>query len=110
MYYTVKADGDMLAAIHEGVEDAAVSTQGEDPVTRDEVLTVDEIAAYLKVGEATVRRWCREGTLPALKIGHQYRVRAADLQALWRPVSGKDAVGSARQESPSDGEEPGVTP
>lgn len=100
----------MLAAIHTGVEGAAVLTQGEDRVTKDEVLTVDEVAAYLKIGEATVRRWCREGTLPALKIGHQYRVRAADLQALWHPASAKGAVASARQGHSPGGEEPGVAP
>jgi len=59
----------------------------------DEVLTVDEVAAYLKVADATVRRWCRDGTLPALKIGHQYRVRAANLRALWDNASGDVTAG-----------------
>lgn len=50
----------------------------------NEVLTVEEVAAYLRVHDATVRRWCRDGTLRALKIGHTYRIRRADLDEMWR--------------------------
>ncbi len=70
----------------------------------DEILTVDEVAVYLKVAGATVRRWCRDGTLPALKIGHQYRVRAADLRALWSRTSGdaREGVGHLAEEGPAE--------
>lgn len=50
----------------------------------NEVLTVEEVASYLRVHDATVRRWCRDGTLRALKIGHTYRIRRADLEGMWR--------------------------
>ena len=41
---------------------------------RDALLTPRETAEYLKVPIATIWRWCREGTLPAVKIGKYWRV------------------------------------
>jgi excisionase family DNA binding protein len=46
----------------------------------EEILTVREVAAYLKVSRTTVWRWCNEGTLPAVKIGRGWRVRQRDLE------------------------------
>ena len=48
---------------------------------RDELLEVPELARYLKVSEVTVYRWCKEGRLPALKLGHHWRVRRSALDA-----------------------------
>ena len=50
---------------------------------RDEWLTVKDVAAYLKVTEETVRRWVREGELPALALGRKagLRIREVDLHA-----------------------------
>lgn len=39
-----------------------------------ELLTIDEVAAWLRVHPETVRRWLRTGELQALKIGGTYRV------------------------------------
>ena len=49
---------------------------------RDEWLTVKDVAALLKVSEETVRRWVREGELPALALGKKagFRIRPADLE------------------------------
>jgi excisionase family DNA binding protein len=46
---------------------------------RDEVLTVQEVAALLKTTPATVYAWCRAGKLPAFKIGQQWRIRSGAL-------------------------------
>lgn len=48
----------------------------------DEFLTVPEVAAKLRVNVATVRRWCTDGTLPAVKVGKQYRVEVSQLRAV----------------------------
>lgn len=48
----------------------------------DEVLTVQEVADYLKVSQATVWRWCQEGKLPAFRIGQQWRIRTEDLHTM----------------------------
>ena len=49
----------------------------------DEVLTVDEVAGYLRVHPMTVQRWCRTGDLPAAKIGRAYRIKRRDLEEFW---------------------------
>ncbi len=45
-----------------------------------DVLTVDEIAEYLRVSRATICRWCGTGKLPAFKIGKSWRVQRSDLE------------------------------
>lgn len=45
----------------------------------DELLSVEDVTRILKVSKATVRRWCRQGKLPAARIGKAYRVRKGDL-------------------------------
>ena len=40
----------------------------------NELLTVAEVADYLRVGRVTVWRWCKEGVIPAFRIGRNWRV------------------------------------
>ncbi len=47
---------------------------------KDRLLDVARVAEYLGVSEVTVYRWCREGTLPCLKIGRSLRVRRSALE------------------------------
>jgi excisionase family DNA binding protein len=49
-----------------------------------DLLSVEEIAAYLGVGPVTIYRWCREGRLPCLKIGKSWRVRREALEDFLR--------------------------
>jgi excisionase family DNA binding protein len=49
----------------------------------EEVLTVGEVAEYLRVHRMTVQRWCRSGSLPAAKIGRAYRIRKRDFEEWW---------------------------
>jgi excisionase family DNA binding protein len=49
----------------------------------EEFLTPQEIATRLKLTEATIWRWIREGTLPAIKIGPKvYRVTQEEYQKI----------------------------
>jgi excisionase family DNA binding protein len=50
-------------------------------MSQEELLTPNEAAAYLKVPVETVWRWCRQGTLPAAKIGKYWRVDKKQLDA-----------------------------
>jgi len=50
----------------------------------DTLLSTEEIAEYLGVGPATVYRWCREGSLLAVKIGRRWRVRRSALEEFVR--------------------------
>ena len=49
----------------------------------DDWLTVRDVAERLKVTEETVRRWVRDGDLPALVLGKKagHRIRSTDLDA-----------------------------
>ena len=46
-----------------------------------ELLGAEEVAGFMGVKESTVWRWCREGTLPCLKVGKQWRVRRTALES-----------------------------
>lgn len=46
---------------------------------KKEILTVREVADYLRVSRVTVWRWCQEGTIPASRIGRNWRIRRDDL-------------------------------
>lgn len=42
-------------------------------------LTPQEVSDLLRVSTQTVRRWIKEGSLPAYKVGRGWRVRDDDL-------------------------------
>jgi excisionase family DNA binding protein len=49
------------------------------------ILTVREVAEFLRVSPDTVRRFLRQGALPGRKIGpRQWRIRRDDVDAFWR--------------------------
>jgi len=50
-------------------------------MSQTEPLTVEEVAAELRVHPETVRNWIRTGELDALDIGREYRIYRADLDA-----------------------------
>jgi excisionase family DNA binding protein len=47
----------------------------------DPLLTAEEVAEQLRVSTMTVYRLIRRGELPAVRVGRNYRVRTADLEA-----------------------------
>ena len=44
-------------------------------------LTMDEVLGYLKVTSRTIYRLIRNGDLPAMRVGRQWRFRRQDLDA-----------------------------
>ena len=48
----------------------------------DDILTVQEVADYLKVSRSTVWRWCNQGRLRAFKAGHGWRIHRATVEKL----------------------------
>jgi excisionase family DNA binding protein len=48
-------------------------------------LTTAELALELDVNTDTVRRWCRQGRVPATRIGGRYRIDRHALAALLEP-------------------------
>jgi len=47
----------------------------------DEILTLKEIAKYLKLVEKTAYRLAAEGKLPGFKVGGSWRFKKADIEA-----------------------------
>ena len=55
----------------------------------EDMLTITEVAKYLKLHELTVRRLAREGELPAFKVGRQWRIKRNLLEGWINERSGK---------------------
>ena len=48
---------------------------------REDILTIKEVAEYLKVTERTLYRLAQEGRIPAFKVGASWRFKRADIDA-----------------------------
>ena len=47
----------------------------------DQILTLKEVAAYLKLAEKTAYRLVSEGKLPGFKVGGSWRFKREDIEA-----------------------------
>ncbi len=61
----------------------------------DEILTIDEVAAYLKAGKRTVYRLAASGQIPAFKLGGTWRFRRGELDQWIASRIGKAADGQS---------------
>ncbi len=52
-----------------------------------EVMTVNEVAQYLRVNPQTVYRKAKAGELPAVRIGRAIRFRRAELEGWLKSLS-----------------------
>ena len=59
-----------------------------------EVLTVQEVANYLRIDIRTVYRLAKRGDIPCIKIGRQWRFNREDI---------KDLVGGGHQKKQREG-------
>ena len=46
----------------------------------DEILTIDEVAVYLKLAKKTAYRLAAEGKLPGFKVGGSWRFKRDDIE------------------------------
>ncbi len=61
------------------------------------LLDVADVAEYLGVEQTTIQRWCREGSMPAMKIGKEWRIRREALERfLERSERSESLVGRLR--------------
>jgi len=49
-------------------------------MSEDDILTIDEVAKYLRVSERTVYDWAQRGEIPSGKIGTVWRFKKTDLE------------------------------
>lgn len=50
-------------------------------MAEDQILTLREVADYLKLTERTLYRLSQEGRLPGFKVGNSWRFRLRDIEA-----------------------------
>ena len=41
----------------------------------DDIMTIEEVASYLRVKPQTIYTWAQEGKIPAAKLGNQWRFK-----------------------------------
>jgi PTS system nitrogen regulatory IIA component len=58
----------------------------------DDILTLDEVAKYLRVSERTVYTWAQRGELPAGKIGTEWRFKKDEIEQWVNQRLAKDRV------------------
>ena len=46
----------------------------------DEILTIKELASYLKIAEKTAYRFMSEGRIPGFKVGGSWRFRRSEIE------------------------------
>ena len=63
----------------------------------DEVLTIKDVAAILKLAEKTVYAMANEGELPAFKVRGQWRIRKIDFDR-WMEEQAKAAASTSQKE------------
>ena len=65
--------------------------------------TLEEAATLLSCHAATLRRAIQVGTLPAARLGREYRISRTDLQAFWTARGGSDLFGNGEAPQPPTG-------
>lgn len=72
---------------------------------RKPLLTTHEVAELLKIKEATVRKWIRDGELPAVNLGRDWRVAVIQLEEFLKlRVTGEPLMPAAS----AQGNKPGI--
>ena len=56
--------------------------QSQDAAQQSELMTAQEVAGYFRVSQSTVWRWCKEGRIPAFRVGRSWRIRRDKLEDL----------------------------
>lgn len=63
--------------MHKGVREPANPAIGDGTL-----LTVDEVAKYLRLKPETIRSMARRGDLPAIKLGRVWRFRSSSISQI----------------------------
>src|SRR5574344_2923862 len=49
-------------------------------IVEDDILTIEEVAKYLRVSERTVYAWAQKGEIPSGKIGTVWRFKKSEIE------------------------------
>ncbi len=57
-----------------------MQNQNQEIVVEDDILTIEEVAKYLRVSERTVYDWAQKGEIPSGKIGTVWRFKKTEIE------------------------------
>ena len=60
----------------------------------DEIMTITEVAEYLKISEVTTYKLVQEGKMPAFKIGRHWRIKKSDLTEFIETLKRSEKISS----------------
>ncbi|EKD83634.1 MAG: hypothetical protein ACD_39C00554G0002 [uncultured bacterium] len=63
--------------------------------TSRKLLNLKEVSAILNMNTEVLRRWLRNGKLPGVKVGSDWRVNSADLEPFLNPAGSNKAASTA---------------
>ena len=63
----------------------------------DDILTIEEVAKYLRVSDRTVYDWAQKGEIPAGKIGTVWRFKKSEVENWVNARLSSDSVKQAEQ-------------
>ena len=66
--------------------------------------TLQEAAVLLSCHATTLRRAIQNGTLPAARLGREYRISRTDLEAFWTARGGSELFGNVEIPLPPTGD------
>lgn len=61
-------------------------------MTDDEILTIKDVAAYLKLNEKTAYRLVLDGKIPGFKVGGSWRFKKSEIKSWIEQQSKKDGL------------------
>lgn len=75
---------------------------GQRPERRPTVMTLEEVARYLRINKSTVYRMARDGTLPAWKLGNVWRFKKESIES-WIASNQRAQRQKVRRRASADG-------
>jgi excisionase family DNA binding protein len=68
-----------LVKMSESIGSRVMAPPRKSPYVGDRLLTVGEVAALMRVSSMTVYRLIKSGSLAAIRVGKNYRIRESDV-------------------------------
>ena len=88
------SDGDLCDFAHQLIQSAmGISRLQSKKAVENDLLTIDEVVALLKVSKMTLWRWSKSGRLKKIDIGGVPRYRRSDIENL---LNNNDNVSNSR--------------
>ena len=58
----------------------------------DMIMTITEVAEYLRIPTSTLYKLCQEGTIPASKVGKHWRFQKSEIEQWFNDIRKNNTV------------------